>query len=112
MMGISEVVCEATAREAASLPLVLGGLGLRSACRTHPSAYWARWDDSFHMVQKRHPGVVVRLFTDLEGVPVGQSLTSATTVARSLDVVHRFEIPSWRSLAAGARPPPRGPEDH
>ena len=41
MMGISEVACEAAAREAASLPLALGGLGLRSASRTHPSAYWA-----------------------------------------------------------------------
>ena len=106
MMGISEVACEATAREAASLPLVLGGLGLRSACRTHPSAYWARWDDSFP--HGADPGVVVRLFTDLEGVPVGRSLTSATTVARSLDGVHRFEIPSF---GARARPPPRDPED-
>ena len=43
---------------------------------------------------------------------MGQSLTSGTTVARSLDGVHGFEIPSWRSLAAGARPPPRDPEDH
>ena len=41
MTGISEVACEATAREAASLPLALGSLGLRSACRTHPSVYWA-----------------------------------------------------------------------
>ena len=34
MMGISEVDCEATAREAASLPLAVGGLGLRSASKT------------------------------------------------------------------------------
>ena len=112
MMGISEVDCEGTAREAASLPLALGGLGLRSASRTHPSAYWASWADSLHMVQKRHPGVAGHLLTHLEGVPMGQSLTSATTAARSLDGVHGFEVPSWRSLAAGARPPLRDPEDH
>ena len=94
----------------ASLPLALGGLGLRSASRTHPSAYWASWADSLHMVQKRHPGVAGHLLTHLEGVPVGQSLTSATT-AGSLDGVHGFEVPSWRSLAAGARPPLRDPED-
>ena len=104
MMGISEDVCEATAREAASLPLALGGLGLRSARRTHPSAYWASWADSFH------PGVVGHLLTQLEGVPVGHSLTSASAAARSLDGVHGFDTPSWRSLAAGA--PPRDPEDH
>ena len=48
----------------------------------------------------------------LEGVPVGHSLTSASAAARSLDGVHGFDIPSWRSLAAGARPPLRDPEDH
>ena len=107
MMGIAEDACEATAREAASLPLALGGVGLRSARRTHPSAYWASWADSLHMVQKRHPGV-----EEVEGVPVGQSLTSASAAARSLADVHGFDIPSWRSLAAGVRPPPRDPEDH
>ena len=64
------------------------------------------------MVQKRHPGVAAHLLTHLEGVPMGQSLTSATTAARSLDGVHGFEVPSWRSLAAGARPPLRDLEDH
>ena len=68
--------------------------------------------DSLHMVQKRHPGVVAHLLTHLEGVPVGQSLTSASAAARSLVGVHGFDIPSWRSLAAGVRPPPRDPEDH
>ena len=43
---------------------------------------------------------------------MGHSLTSASAAARSLDGVHGFDIPSWRSLAAGARPPPRDPEDH
>ena len=113
MMGIAEEdACEATAREAASLPLALGGLGLRSAQRTHPSAYWAGWADSLHMVQKRHPGVVAHLLTHLEGVPVAQSLTSASPAARSLAGVHGFDIPAWRSLAAGVHPPPRDPEDH
>ena len=93
MMGIAEDACETTAREAASLPLALGGLGLRSARRTHPSAYWASWADSLHMVQKRHPGVVAHLLTHLEGVPVGHSLTSASAAARSLAGVHGFDIP-------------------
>ena len=50
MMGISEDGCEATAREAALLPLALSELDLRSARRTHRSAYWASWADSLHMV--------------------------------------------------------------
>ena len=51
-MGIVEDVCEATARQAASLPHASGGLGLRSARKTHLSAFWASWFDSLHMVQK------------------------------------------------------------
>ena len=39
-------------------------------------------------------------------------MTSASAAARSLDGVHGFDIPSWRSLAAGARPLPRDPEDN
>ena len=70
------------------------GLGLRSPRRTHPSAFWASWADLLHMVQKRHPGVVGHLLAQLEGVPVGQSLTSASAAARSLDGVDRFDTPS------------------
>ena len=42
---------------------------------------------------------------------MGHSLTSVLVVARSLDGVHGFDVPSRRSLAAGARPPPRDPQD-
>ena len=34
------------ARDLSSLPLSLGGLGLRSATRTRVSAYWASWVDT------------------------------------------------------------------
>ena len=44
------------------------------------------------MVQKRCLGVVGNLLTQLEGVPVGHSLTSSSAVARSLDGVHGFNI--------------------
>ena len=35
--------------EVASVPLCLGGLGLRSAAHTAPAAYWATWADSVGM---------------------------------------------------------------
>ena len=46
-----------TTQEVASLPLSLGGLGLRNAVRTSPSAYWASWSDSLPMIKARHPEV-------------------------------------------------------
>ena len=49
---------------AASMPLVLGGLGLRSACRVSQPAYWASWADALHVIHNRHPE---------GGSPVGDS---------------------------------------
>ena len=42
---------------AASMPLVLGGLALRPACRVSQPAYWASWEDALHIIHNRHPEV-------------------------------------------------------
>ncbi len=41
----------------ASLPLRLGGLGLRSAVRLSPAAFWASWADALAMINARHPAL-------------------------------------------------------
>ena len=41
----------------ASLPMRMGGLGLRSAVRTSPAAFWASWADALSMIQTRLPVV-------------------------------------------------------
>ena len=51
------------ARMVAQLPLRLGGLGLRSAVRVAPAAYWASWADCLEMIQRRHP-VLAAMFTN------------------------------------------------
>ena len=38
-----------------SLPAALGGLGLRSAERTAPAAYWAAWADALVPLHDRLP---------------------------------------------------------
>ena len=45
----------ALARLVAELPVRLGGLGLQSAARTAPAAYWAGWADSLAELRKRCP---------------------------------------------------------
>ena len=111
-MGIGEGECQDSARSAATLPLALGGLGLRSALRTRSSAFWASWADCFPMVFKRYPDLVTDFVDQLDGVPEAEHLQFAALAARRLDGVQGFEIPSWRALMEGARPPPRDPEDH
>ena len=44
----------------ASLPLCLGGLGLRSALLLARPAFWASWADCLEMIHQRHPTVCAR----------------------------------------------------
>ena len=46
-----------TARDITTLPMRLGGLGLRSAGRIAPGAYWASWADALPM-HRGNPGTL------------------------------------------------------
>ena len=106
ILHIPEDQCEATARIASTMPLVLGGMGLRSAVRTSLPAYWASWSDCLHMVHQRHPDIARVLVDHLEGDAETPYLSAAVACARELEGVEGFHPPSWTALALGARPPP------
>ena len=104
--------CGQETHDVATLPLVLGGLGLRSAERTKVSAYWASWADCMPMIRERHPQVAEQFAASLEGHPDTPYLSEAAVAARSLRGVMGFEPPSWAALATGARPEAREPEEY
>ena len=110
ILGVNLEQCEAGMQEAATLPLVLGGLGLRCAIRTRYSSFWASWADCIPMVDARHPEVAAQLVVQLEGHPATTCLGAAAAAARALTGIVNFEPPSWRSVLLGARPPPRAPD--
>ena len=57
------------AKATATLPLALGGMGLRSADRSRVAAHWASWADTLPMIQERHPAVRAdRRTQELDGV--------------------------------------------
>ena len=98
-------------REAASLPLQWGGLGLRSAARLAPAAHWASWSDCLAMVQARHPDVAEALVHALEEGG-GQNVVLQEVVAcRNQLRECGAKVPGWRDLAAGARPEPLPDEE-
>ena len=90
-------------RRTASLPLVLGGMGLRSAIRVRQAAYWSSWADCLPMVHQRHPGVAATLVAQLSGNPETRFLSAAREAKHELAVAG-FESPSWKAIARGARP--------
>ena len=61
--------CSDVVQDASTLPLSLGGLGLRSAWRSRVAAHWASWADCLPMIHARHPDVAAELLGQLEGHP-------------------------------------------
>ena len=110
VLGTDLEQCEARMRDVATLALVLGGLGLRSAARTSQSAFWASWADAIPMVGARHPEVASQLVRHLEGNPDPPTLAAAEHAARAFSGILGFELPSWRSLLLGAGPTARAPD--
>ena len=105
ILRVSPDLCDRLSRDFSSLPLSMGGLGLRNAVRTSAPAFWASWADSLQMVHERHPVVAERIVEALEGGGNTPTLRAVVETAWSLDGVEGFEPPSWRALSRGARPP-------
>ena len=93
------------AKAIASLPVSMGGLGLRDASHTSEPAFWASWADCLSMTRKRHPEVALEIVCQVNGVDACPSLHAASRVARELTGVEGFEPPTWDALANRLRPP-------
>ena len=100
--------CDEVVRDVATLPLLMGGLGLRSAVRVRSPAYWASWADCLPMMQARHPRVVAEILAELGDRSASPCLEEARRAAWDLFGVMGFEPPSWHAVVNGARPPHDG----
>ena len=67
------------------LPMRMGGLGIRSASRLGPAAFWASWADALPMLEKRLPPLAAEITTILEGEQVGGCLGELQLATRMLD---------------------------
>ena len=94
-----------------TLPVALGGLGLRSAERSRWPAFWSSWADTRLMIKERHPEVAEVIAHHLESGGTSPRLDSARRAAVVLDGVDGFQVPSWSDVASGLRPPVIGDED-
>ena len=63
------------------------------------------------MIRDSTPVVATTIVNALENDTASPCLGAASWAAQDLDGVEEFEVPQWRALAAGLRPPPREPED-
>ena len=95
----------AFARELATLPMRMGGLGLRSATRCAESAFWASWADALPMIRERTPQVVEMVVHAMNGEQPTVCLGELQEASRRLDREGFWWRPSWPELIHGKRPP-------
>ena len=100
----------ATAR--AQLELRHGGLGLRSAARHAPAAYWSSWADVLPVIASRGPAFARAFVDTLEGgSPAPEVLQSLLLARASLTARKKmFAPPPWPELLTTPAPLP-GDED-
>jgi len=95
---------EPVARTLLCQPRRYGGLGLRSASRTAPAAYFAGWAAALPLWRARFPAECARALELLEGDGEPPLCIRAATEAAALLVAEGWEAPSWRAIADGAEP--------
>ena len=83
----------------------LGGLGLRSATRMAPAAFWASWVDALPMLSQRLPALTDQIMQSLDSVHDGGCLEQLQAAGLSLIRGGFLRRPEWAQLRAGARPP-------
>ena len=88
------------ARTVASLPAALGGLGLQSASRLAPAAYWAAWADSLPVIQARFPDMAAQLQRHL-GDDNARCLAHADAARRLLITEGWGDCPNWHDITGG-----------
>lgn len=95
-------------RAVATLPGRMGGLGLRSATRTAPAAYWASWANTLEVLHKRVPDLAEAMLQQLvrDGGPTAPCLREAATCLNTLLLQGALDLPTWAEARAGAKAPP------
>ena len=100
------------AHRIATLPMRLGGLGLRSAVRCAPAAFWASWADALQMIRQRTPDVAIIVEHSLVNEnPQDSCLEELRAAAAELDRQGFWWRPSWVELREGKRPPQNDARD-
>ena len=111
MEDLQETIGSRRTHRIASRPLRLGGLGIRSAERMPPGAFWASWADALSIISSRLPDLAEFIVEDLcNGVADRGCLAELLSAADSLNRSGFVARLDWRALRAGGRP--RIPESH
>ena len=96
---IAMPVPDGVTTEVVQLPFREGGLGLRSAARLAPAAYWASWADCLSQVHARAPEVRTQLLRELEGPPSRAHCVREAQHASAVLAAEGMEVPEWSKFS-------------
>ena len=91
VLDVPPDACTRSAKDAVSLPLAFGGMGVRSAARTAVPACWASWGDVSSMISQRHRAVATTLVHELSGHSTSAHFNAAARSADQLRGLGGFE---------------------
>ena len=102
----------ALAQSLGQLPGTMGGIGLTSAVRLAPAAYWAAWADALPVMAARRPDAAARCVAELAAGSAARApaLRAANAAADQLRAAGWATIPAWETLLATAAPSVGRPE--
>ena len=92
-----------------SLPMRLGGLGMRSATRVAPAAHWGSFADALHVINEKQKCIAdaMQHALDLQDKSV-ESIRQVNDITDMLKREGFPKMPAWSDLRQGARPEPIG----
>ena len=102
LLGVNLEAPDAHAKASTSLPLVIGGLGLRSASRLRDAAHWGNWADTLKMVHERHPmvaGVILRALAVRSEAPAIEAINQSVENLLAVGPTRTFQQPNSCGVA-------------
>ena len=106
VFGAGSLEKDKLAQDVATLPGRLGGLGLRAAVRTAPSAYWASWVSTLAVFAQKTPLFSAWVLRELNDRPSEvPCLSELVLCAAEVEAAGAVELPTWAEAAEGAAPP-------
>ena len=96
---------ELEAQQLSTLPMRKGGLGLRSAERCAPAAYWASWADALPTISRRNPEVASEVVRRLDNQEPNHGCGAELQEAATL--LERVLVATQLVSASGGESPPQ-----
>ena len=105
VMGTEQLMGDSLARDIASMPARMGGLGLRSAARMAQAAFWASWVNALPVIKQKQPALAATIKGELLSSTSEGAIAEAATARTQLEL-RGADLPTWEKRRVASSHPP------